>query len=114
MKSLDHFALLAPIYDRIFQFVEPARLRELLKLPAEGWILDAGGGTGRVAEVLCGQAEHIVGADASAAMLRQTLEKPCLEATRSHAEQLPFPDATFPGQSEYHKRQSHSWRSPTE
>ncbi len=95
MKRFDHFALFAPFYDRVFQLVEPERLRELLKLPSEGWLLDAGGGTGRVAEALCGQADNIVVVDASAAMLHQTREKPCLEAARSHVERLPFPDATF-------------------
>lgn len=95
MKGFDHFALIAPLYDRVFESMEPARLRELLRLPTDGWLLDAGGGTGRIANALCGQAGNIVVVDLSAAMLRQTLGKPCLEAARGHVERLPFPDTSF-------------------
>lgn len=95
MLKLDHFALLAPFYDRVFEGVEPTRLRELLKLPAEGWVLDAGGGTGRVADALCGQAGNVVVVDVSAAMLHQTRPKPCLEAACSRVERLPFPASSF-------------------
>ncbi len=95
MKGFDHFALFAPFYDRVFEFMEPTRLRALLRLPADGWLLDAGGGTGRVADALCGQADNIVVVDLSAAMLRETRQKACLAAARSHVERLPFPDAAF-------------------
>jgi len=46
---LDHFDILAPVYDRLIGPPDPARLTALLRLPTDGWLLDAGGGTGRVA-----------------------------------------------------------------
>jgi len=94
MRRLDHFSLLAPFYDRIFAGLNPARLRELLALPA-GRLLDVGGGTGRVSAALVGQADLIVVTDLSAAMLRATRAKDGLCPARAHAERLPFPDASF-------------------
>lgn len=94
MRRPDHFALLAPFYDRIFAGLNPARLHELLALPA-GRLLDVGGGTGRVAATLVGLAEIIVVTDLSAAMLRVARSRDGLCPTRAHAERLPFPDASF-------------------
>ena len=44
MPYLDHFALLARFYDRIFTPSDTTRLREFLALPARR-LLDVGGGT---------------------------------------------------------------------
>ena len=44
----DHFDFIAPLYDRIVRLPVSSRLCELLKLPTDGILLDAGGGTGRV------------------------------------------------------------------
>ena len=44
----DHFKFIAPFYDRPTGPPDPLRLMGLLKLPAAGWLLDGGGGTGRV------------------------------------------------------------------
>jgi ubiquinone/menaquinone biosynthesis C-methylase UbiE len=93
--SLDHFSLAAPFYDRVFGFLDPARLRELLALPTAGLLLDAGGGTGRVAHALRGLAGQIVVTDLSAGMLREAAAKGGLLPVRAHAERLPFPDAGF-------------------
>lgn len=95
MKSFDHFGLVAPIYDRVVAAAPQDRLREILDLPPDGALLDAGGGTGRVAEAMRGHVARIVVADESNAMLRQTLDKRCLLAVQSPAERLPFPDASF-------------------
>lgn len=95
MRSFDHFGLVAPIYDRVIAPAPPDRLREILDLPPDGSLLDAGGGTGRVAEALCGHVARIVVADESGAMLRRALDKRCLLAVQSPAERLPFPDASF-------------------
>jgi len=91
----DHFSLLAPFYDHVFSFRDPIRLRELLDLPTEGRLLDAGGGTGRVAQAFRGLVDHIVVADLSAPMLRQAAQKGGLDLAQAHAERLPFPDASF-------------------
>ena len=93
--GFDHFSLFAPFYDRLFAFRHPARLREFLALPTGGRLLDAGGGTGRVAQALRGLAGPIVVIDLSAAMLRQAARKNGLVSARACAEQLPFPDASF-------------------
>ena len=89
-----HFNLLAPIYDRVIMTPDPGRLKEAAALPVEGKLLDAGGGTGRIAKLLKGCADHIVLADASPQMLSQarSLE---LEGTTCYTQALPFPDGTF-------------------
>jgi len=48
----DHFDFIAPLYDRIVRLPVSSRLCELLKLPTDGILLDAGGGTGRVSSRL--------------------------------------------------------------
>jgi ubiquinone/menaquinone biosynthesis C-methylase UbiE len=91
---LDHFALVAPFYDRVFAGFDPARLRDLLALPA-GRLLDVGGGTGRVTGALVGMTGLAVITDVSRAMLSGTRSKPGLRPARGHAERLPFPDGSF-------------------
>jgi demethylmenaquinone methyltransferase/2-methoxy-6-polyprenyl-1,4-benzoquinol methylase len=93
--KFDHFSLFAPFYDRMFDFLDPTRLRELLELPTAGRLLDAGGGTGRVAQALRGLAGQIVVTDLSAAMLHRAAGKDGLYPVRAHTERLPFPDASF-------------------
>ena len=57
---LDHFDLIASIYDRLIGPPETERLQQLLKLPTDGWLLDGGGGTGRVSAHLNGLAgDHL-------------------------------------------------------
>ena len=94
MRGLDHFSLLAPFYDRIFSEFDPAQLRGLLSLPA-GRLLDVGGGTGRIAALLAGEAGLVVVTDASHAMLGEARAKPHLRAACAHAERLPYPDGCF-------------------
>jgi len=86
--------LLAPIYDRVIRPPDPARLKVAAALPADGRMLDAGGGTGRIARLLDGCADQIVLADASRQMLTQarTLD---LEGVASYTQALPFPDGAF-------------------
>jgi ubiquinone/menaquinone biosynthesis C-methylase UbiE len=91
----DHFSLAAPFYDRLAGILDPARLRSYLNLPITGRLLDAGGGTGRVANALCGQAGAIVVADVSTGMLAQATGKECIYAVYAATEWLPFADGTF-------------------
>jgi len=92
---LDHFRLVAPHYDRIFAFHSAARLKELL-CPCDGlWLLDAGGGTGRVARALQESGARIVVLDESAAMLREAQAK-SLIAVLGAVEALPFRARSFP------------------
>lgn len=92
--AFDHFGLLAPFYDRLIKFGEADALVRRLALPAPGRVLDAGGGTGRVAAALAGRAGQVVVADVSLGMLRQAREKNLAVACGA-AERLPFPSGIF-------------------
>ncbi len=90
-----HFDLLARFYDRAIPPPNPARLRELLRLPTAGWMLDAGGGTGRVASTLLPLVDRLVISDLSAPMLGQAQLKGVACSVQAHTERLPFPDEHF-------------------
>lgn len=91
----DHFDLLAPIYDRVLRPPDATQLREALRLPVAGRMLEAGGGTGRVSAQLCPLVEHLVIADLSRPMLKEAMSKLCLLTVQSYVERLPFPDGYF-------------------
>ena len=95
MPILDHFGLLAPFYDRAIKPAFPQKLITLLDLPADGLVLDAGGGTGRIAQFLTGKIQSIVIADSSLEMLQQAAQKNCCSLVCSNTESLPFPDELF-------------------
>jgi demethylmenaquinone methyltransferase/2-methoxy-6-polyprenyl-1,4-benzoquinol methylase len=89
-----HFNLLAPLYDRVIPFVRLDQMLKVLDLPHAGTLLDAGGGTGRVAEALRPYIDWIVVADVSTAMLAEARQKD-LSTVSAPTEYLPFPDSTF-------------------
>ncbi len=91
---LDHFDLIASIYDRLIGPPDTERLQQLLKLPTHGWLLDGGGGTGRVSSHLNGLVGHIVVGDLSHRMLKKAKEKKVCPV-RTHIERLPFADEFF-------------------
>lgn len=95
MPSFDHFSVLAPYYDGVIRLREPQRLIQRLGLPIRGRLLDAGGGTGRVAQALKGMAGDILVADLSMGMLRQAGEKDGLLRVCAPTERLPFADGAF-------------------
>jgi demethylmenaquinone methyltransferase/2-methoxy-6-polyprenyl-1,4-benzoquinol methylase len=90
-----HFDLLAPLYETFLPSREPQELCARIGLPVSGALLDAGGGTGRVAQFLVGQADSIVVADFSFGMLAVARRKADLQAVCSPTESLPFPDGCF-------------------
>ena len=90
----DHFKLIAKYYDRGMEFTPSEDLIQLLDLPTKGSLLDAGGGTGRVAAALRAQAGRIIVADPSRAMLRHAREKG-LAVVCAPGEELPFPAGSF-------------------
>jgi len=92
--TFDHFGILAPFYDRLIKLGEADAFVRRLALPVAGCVLDAGGGTGRVAHALTGNAGQVVVADVSLGMLSQAREKE-LPAICGAAEKLPFPSGTF-------------------
>ncbi|MBN1219568.1 MAG: methyltransferase domain-containing protein [Anaerolineae bacterium] len=93
--GFDHFSLLAPFYDRVFRGKDLTQLKSLLGLPTDGRLLDAGGGTGRVAHNLHGLASQIVVTDVSNGMLSEAIQKDGLTPLQAHAELFPFADASF-------------------
>jgi demethylmenaquinone methyltransferase/2-methoxy-6-polyprenyl-1,4-benzoquinol methylase len=95
MPGLDHFGLLAPLYDRLIRPPDLGQLVALAGLPTRGRLLDVGGGTGRVAQGLADLAEHVVVADESWRMLSRARAKSGLRLTAARAEQLPFPPGAF-------------------
>jgi ubiquinone/menaquinone biosynthesis C-methylase UbiE len=89
----DHFGVIAPIFSR----VEYGSLDMMLKqadLPTPGRVLDAGGGTGRVANAIREHAGEVVIADPSIGMLRQA-DRTRLRLACSNSEALPFPNDFF-------------------
>ena len=95
MPILDHFGILAPIYDRAIPLREAEKFIEKVGLPVNGTILDAGGGTGRVASALRDKASSTVVADLSFKMLTEAAAKGGLQLACSHSEYLPFPAHSF-------------------
>ncbi len=91
---LDHFSLVAGLYDRTAQFTITEPLIGLLSLSPDSILLDAGGGTGRVAAALRNRVRKAVVVDLSRGMLRRAADKG-LEAVRAPAERLPFSSGTF-------------------
>ena len=92
----DHFRFFAPFYDRVFDGDSmPRRIASPLNLPVAGWLLDAGGGTGRVSQAVAAQTGGVVVADVSSGMLRQARRKGGLHPTHAQAEQLPFASGGF-------------------
>ena len=95
MTTNRHFDLLAPLYERVIPPPDPARLQAVLQLRPENWLLDAGGGTGRVAETLSRLVRRLVVCDLSQPMLRQAAGKDTILPSQARVEQLPFADASF-------------------
>jgi ubiquinone/menaquinone biosynthesis C-methylase UbiE len=95
MTGFDHFNCLAPFYDR---FIRPSisdHLLRLLALNSDHLILDAAGGTGRVAQFLQYPLTKVVVADVAFNMLVETKKKTTLAPVQSPVEVLPFSSNTF-------------------
>lgn len=72
---LAHFDFLAPYYDRLLKMSLNSAWSDILKLPTDGIILDAGGGTGRISSRLTSLAQKVVICDYSLPMLKQARTK---------------------------------------
>ncbi len=95
MPIIDHFKILAPYYDRMIGGDNHEEWLRLLEIPPGARLLDAGGGTGRVSEMLGCLSCTIIVADASFGMLRQASSKQGLDPVQAQTEALPFPAASF-------------------
>ena len=89
----DHFGLIAPIFSRV-EYSSLETMLEQADLPTQGRVLDAGGGTGRVANAIREHAGEVVIADPSLGMLREA-DQTRLGLACSNSEALPFPNASF-------------------
>ncbi|MEW6094574.1 MAG: methyltransferase domain-containing protein [Chloroflexota bacterium] len=92
--SNEHFNLIAGFYDKTTRFTPSQALLRCLELPEDGLLLDAGGGTGRVAAGLRAFVGGVVVADVSRGMMRYAREKD-LDCVHAPAESLPFASGTF-------------------
>jgi len=91
-----HFRLLAPIYERYIQPKAPEKILAHLGLPQPGGaVLDAGGGTGRVAQYFVGKAAAVVVADQTFEMLQEARKKDGLAGVCALTEEMPFTDGHF-------------------
>jgi ubiquinone/menaquinone biosynthesis C-methylase UbiE len=95
MPGLSHFDFLAPIYEKAIRVKAPDDIIRLLHLPTTGKLLDVGGGTGRISEMLRGLAAKIIVADVSFGMLHQAKNKDGLDIVCAQSEVLPFLDHEF-------------------
>ncbi len=90
----DHFGLVAGLFNRAAQYIPSPSLLKILDLQPNGLLLDAGGGTGRVAQSLRSIVQKVVVLDSSRSMLRYAVVKG-LETICAPAERLPFRSFSF-------------------
>jgi demethylmenaquinone methyltransferase/2-methoxy-6-polyprenyl-1,4-benzoquinol methylase len=90
--KFDHFGILAPFYERFIPPNIPDKLIALVNLPVNGIVLDAGGGTGRVAQFLRDKAAQVIVTDQSYKMLQEASKKVGLRPICSLTERMPFRD----------------------
>lgn len=95
MGMIDHFGLLAPFYNRIFQGSQPPECLRFLQLEPGMKLLDAGGGSGRITTWLQGKGLFIAVGDASLAMLRQAKKVSELNTACMDTERLGFAGDSF-------------------
>ena len=95
MPIFDHFDFLAPYYDRLISVPDTGILEDLLELPIEGSLLDAGGGTGRITQKLTDKVSEVFLVDLSVGMLLQANDKGRISKVCSYSEKLPFEDESF-------------------
>jgi ubiquinone/menaquinone biosynthesis C-methylase UbiE len=93
--KIDHFGFLAPFYEFIIKPKRPEKLLALLNIPVNSFVLDVGGGTGRVAQFLFGETIQVIIADPSFKMLEEAQKKNDLQPVCGLSEFLPFADNTF-------------------
>ena len=89
MIPIDHFSIIAGLYNKLARFEPSSRFLDLLSLSPDQLLLDAAGGTGRVASAVRGMVKDVVVADLSYSMLRHAASKG-LNTACAPAEALPF------------------------
>lgn len=94
MTGFDHFNHLAPFYDKAIPFSTLKDLLECGEFQKGDHVLDAGGGTGRVATAIQPFVREVIVADVSKGMLVQAAKKG-LPTLLAPVELLPFQSNTF-------------------
>jgi ubiquinone/menaquinone biosynthesis C-methylase UbiE len=89
---IDHFSILAPYYDYLISPPDTGKLKQILDIKSDSWVLDVGGGTGRVASRLDGDSKGVFILDISLSMLKQSKEKNGVIPVHSSVNNLPFSD----------------------
>jgi ubiquinone/menaquinone biosynthesis C-methylase UbiE len=92
---IDHFGILAPFYEKFIPPVIPEKLLALVNLPANGVVMDAAGGTGRIAQFICNKTTQVIVADQTIKMLREAGKKEGLQPLCSFVELMPFANNIF-------------------
>lgn len=95
MAAFDHFDFLAPWYERFIRARISPDLLDLLALEPGQRVLDAAGGTGRLAQALTGRSRTVVVTDLAPRMLAEARKKDALLPLQAPAERLPFATGTF-------------------
>jgi demethylmenaquinone methyltransferase/2-methoxy-6-polyprenyl-1,4-benzoquinol methylase len=95
MPLFDHFDLLAPIYPRAIKLSPLTPITDLVDCPEGGILLDAAGGTGRVAAAFEGGGRRIYISDSSLGMLRQAKNNSAYQLSCALTERLPYPSESF-------------------
>lgn len=91
---LNHFDLLAPLYDSIFARKGVPALVGLVDAQSGHHLLDVGGGTGRIAQFFAERVSDVCILDPSPGMLREGRRKGiCI--VQGTAEEMPFADRVF-------------------
>ncbi len=90
----DHFRLIAGLYNKTARFIVRDSLLRLLDLPPDAVLLDAGGGTGRVAIALHDLVGCVVIVDLSMVMMKYAADKG-LRCVNAPVEFLPFSSGSF-------------------
>jgi demethylmenaquinone methyltransferase/2-methoxy-6-polyprenyl-1,4-benzoquinol methylase len=94
LPLIDHFTLIAPYYDWIIPRTSVDELIHHVEPEARHRMLDAGGGTGRVAQRFCGIVAQVCLLDPSPGMLAESQRRGiCI--TQGNAETLPYATDSF-------------------
>ena len=91
--SINHWDLVAGLYDLVIHPPDPEQLLDLLQPRPGECVLDIGGGTGRISQLLDPHLNMII-CDPSSGMLGQAQSKG-IRACAGIAERLPFADGSF-------------------
>ena len=95
MFNIDHFGIIAPLYEKYGKVEIPDAFITRMGLDPEFSILDVGGGTGRIAQGLIDRVNQIMLVDPSLRMLRFAVRNIGGNCLQANGEQLPYKSNYF-------------------